>query len=200
MIPTQLDILRALAKDKDFGRGPRHANQVGRLAIRIYHGLVASGMLNEAEGNENSMIVEAAALLHDVGLPREPHNEIAFDFLARAIPRVLPADPLPGDQVSTVLYCVLWHRGAAFTERGGVAIGDLGYTRKMAAIIRVADALDRTLRQVVEDVSLRADGERLVFGVSSTSSIITELARAREKSDLMKHAYEVAEVSFEHTK
>lgn len=198
MTTEQLNILRKLAKDKNFGRGSRHALQVNKLALRIYESLVIAGMMKGAEGDKT--ILEAAALLHDIGLPNEPHNEAAFDLLARSIPELLASDPLPDDELSTLLYCVLWHRGRAFAERGNVVITDPGYTRKMATIIRVADGLDRTLGQLVEDVSLHLDGARLTFSVLSKHSISTEIQRAKDKSDLLKEAYGLIGVSFEQEK
>jgi exopolyphosphatase/guanosine-5'-triphosphate,3'-diphosphate pyrophosphatase len=198
MTLEQLNILRKLARDKKFGRGAGHANHVNKLALRIYEGLVKTGLINGSEGDK--MILEAAALLHDIGLPNEPHNEAAFDFLAGVMPELLVTNPLPDDELSTLLYCILWHRGSVFAKRGSVAIADPGYTRKMAAIIRVGDAFDRTLRELVEDVSIRLDGARLTFGVFSKHSVDTEIQRAKEKSDLMKQAYGLAGVGFEYAK
>lgn len=198
MTLEQLNVLRKLARDKKFGRGSSHANQVKKLALRIYEGLVITGMLSDAKGNK--MILEAAALLHDIGLPNEPHNEAGFDLLANVLPQLLSADLLPDDESSTLLYCTLWHRGSTFAKRGAVEIADPVYTRKMAAIIRVADALDRTLSQLVEDVSIRLDGTRLTCSVFSQRFVETEIERAKEKSDLMKQAYGLTGVSFEHAK
>ena len=145
MTPEQLSILQKLAKDHNFGRGPGHANQVNTLSAKIYHGLVLAGLLNKTEQDER--VLGAAALLYDIGLPKEPHNEIAFDLLTDEIPRLTAANPLPGQELSAILYCVLWHRGATFLKRGTVAVPDLSYAKKMAAILRVADALDRTVRR-----------------------------------------------------
>ena len=152
MIPEQLDILRKLAEDKKYGRGSGHALQVKKLALRIYDGLAIAGWLNGTE--DDKMILEAAALLHDIGLPRAPHNEVAFDFLADKVPGLLATHPLPDDDLATLLYCVLWHRDEVFENRGNVGVPNPVYTKKMSAIIRVADALDRTLWQLVEDISL----------------------------------------------
>lgn len=197
MTRKQFEILRKLAEDKKFGRGPNHANQVKKLSLRIYDGLVIAGMLSGSDGDR--MIIEAAALLHDIGLPKEPHNEAAFDLLVRAIPELLIADPLSDDELSTLSYCVLWHRGSSFAKRGAVAIADPDNIRKMAAIIRVADALDRTLSQAVENVDMRLSGTRLTFVLFSKSSVEIEIKKAKEKSDLMKSAYNLTEATFEHT-
>ncbi|MFH0960771.1 MAG: hypothetical protein V1897_18965 [Pseudomonadota bacterium] len=98
------------------------------------------------------------------------------------------------------LHCILWHRDSRFGKRGNVEILNPVYTGKMAAIIRVADALDRTLRQLVEDVVLSLSGQQLFFKAISKYSIDTEVKRAEEKSDLMNQAYTLTGVSFKHAK
>jgi exopolyphosphatase/guanosine-5'-triphosphate,3'-diphosphate pyrophosphatase len=192
----QLEILRKLASDKEYGRGTDHANQVKRLSLRVYDEFVRLGMLQKL--GDDKHVLEAAALLHDIGLFKEPHNEVAFDFLSATLPRLMATNPLTVEESSTILYCVLWHRGGRFAERGGIRIADLSHTKKVAAILRVGDALDRTLQQLVEDVSIRIDNGRLIFTVLSKYPVETEINRAKEKADLMKEAYTLTGVGFEH--
>lgn len=196
MTDDQLSILVKLAKDKKYGRGLNHAYQVNKLALRIYDQLSAAGALESSK--DDKMMLKAAALLHDIGLPGQPHNEAGFDILAKTLPVLLVCHPLPDAEFSTLLYCVLWHRESSFTKRGTVAITNPGYTSQMAAIIRVADALDRTLGQLVKDVRIRLDGRLLTVAVFSKHSVDTEIHRAKEKSDLLKEAYGLAEVVCEH--
>ncbi|MCJ7743650.1 MAG: HD domain-containing protein [Dehalococcoidales bacterium] len=196
----QLEVLRKLASDKEYGRGPNHANQVKRLSLKIYDEFVRLGVLQKP--GDDKQVLETAALLHDIGLfkepHKEPHNEVAFDFLSATLPRLMANNPLTMEESSTILYCVLWHRGARFAQRGAIHIADLSYTKKVAAILRVGDALDRTLQQLMEDVSLRVDGGGLIFTVLSKYSVETEINRAKEKADLMKEAYTLTGVGFEH--
>lgn len=194
MTLEQLAVLEQLAKENNFGRGPGHAKQVRKLSLKIYDELVRLGLLDGAD--RDKAILSAVALLHDIGLPKEPHNEAAFNMLNSEIPKLLATQPLPLEDLSALLYCVLWHRGSRFAGRGNIEIVNPGYTRKMAAITRVADALDRTLRQLVEDVSLGLSAERLSFTVTSEQPIEVELSRAKDKSDLLKEAFRLAAVDF----
>lgn len=190
--------LEQLARQKNFGRGSGHAKQVRKLSLRIYDELARLALVDRAE--RERVILSAAALLHDIGLPKEPHNEASFDMVNSEILKLLDNKPLPSEDLSMLLYCVLWHRGSGFRSRGNIEIVNPGYTRKMAAITRVADALDRTLRQLVEDVSLELHGRRLVFVVNSKQPIHIEVSRAREKSDLMTESFDIEEVDFRHAK
>lgn len=198
MTSKQIDIVRKLARDRNYGRGPRHAIQVNKLSFKVYDELVRLSMVEQT--NQERKVLEAVSLLHDVGLPKEPHNEAAFDFLSGEIPERMGAESLHPEELSMILYCILWHCGESFVKRGIVDIVNLTRTKKMAAIIRVADALDRSLQQLVTDVSLRSENRHLIFTISSHCSIETEVNRATEKADLMKEAYGLTEVNFEHAK
>ena len=196
MIPEQLESLRKVAKGKNYGRGPDHAKQVNKLSQKIHDELLRLGLMDVASGQKE--VLEAASLLHDVGLPREPHNEVAFDFLSGEIPKHMVGNPLRGEELPAILYCILWHRGRSFARRGTIDIANPSSTKKLAAILRVADALDRTLRQVVKDVSLCLDGQCLIFTASSSYPIDIEMHRGSEKADLMKEAFDLTEVAFKH--
>ena len=108
----QLRTLKRLAKQKNYGGSPSHAKQVMRLATRIYKELVRLGMLPKSKNDK--AILRSASLLHNTGLPEEPHNKTGFDMLSVEIPRALSTIPLAQEDLSTILYCVLWHRGRTF--------------------------------------------------------------------------------------
>jgi exopolyphosphatase/guanosine-5'-triphosphate,3'-diphosphate pyrophosphatase len=151
-------------------------------------------MLHKSKNDKT--ILRSASLLHNTGLPEEPHNKTGFDMLSVEIPRALSTIPLAQEDLSTILYCVLWHRGRAFKQRGHVEIKDRPHVRKMAAILRVADGLDRSLMQVVENVSLNLIGGRLRFSISATQAADAEIKRADEKADLMREAFGVKAIEF----
>ncbi|NTV75950.1 MAG: hypothetical protein HGA66_17325 [Holophaga sp.] len=56
---------------------------------------------------------------------------------------------------------------------------------KLAAIIRVADALDRTRRQSVRLVRLVADGDDLTLRVTATGDLKPELESLKDKGRLL---------------
>ena len=194
MKSAQITILEQLAKKRNYGRTPEHAKQVMKLSLKIYEELARLGMLTESE--EDKAILQSAALLHDTGLSKEPHNEAGFDMLSVEIPKALSSISLSIEETATILYCVLWHRGSAFNSRGNIEITNMLYVKKMAAILRVADALDRSLRQIVEDINLDLTEGCLNFSISSKSSADTEKRRANEKADLMKEAFNLKDVDF----
>lgn len=192
---SQCKELEQIAIERNYGRGKEHSYQVKRLALVIYDELNRLGIL---DGREGEKVIEAAALLHDIGLPQEPHNESAFDILTTEIPKRLQSEPLSEHELSAILYCVLWHRGKYPTKRNDVEIVIPLYIEKIASIIRVADALDRGLCQRVEGVRLELSDNHLIFKVIAHENIKVELKRAEEKSDLLKEAFNLEEVNFIH--
>jgi exopolyphosphatase/guanosine-5'-triphosphate,3'-diphosphate pyrophosphatase len=63
--------------------------------------------------------------------------------------------------------------------------------RKLAAIVRVADGLDRTHDGRVRGISLRTGKDNIVVSVESTKDLELELWAVRQKSTLFKEAFGV---------
>jgi exopolyphosphatase/guanosine-5'-triphosphate,3'-diphosphate pyrophosphatase len=194
MTDEQLKALKRFAKSLDYGSGPEHSKQVKRLSLKIFRELVRLNLLVDSENDRK--ILSAAALLHNIGLPAKRHNEAAFDILENEIPATLASDPLSPDDLSAILYCILWHRGNSFSQRHDIGISDLPHISKLAAIVRIADALDRSFQQVVDDVILDSTDNSLEFILKSKYSVDAERERAREKADLFIEAFKLKDVSF----
>ena len=197
MNKNHLKILKKLAVSKNYGQGPDHALQVSKLSLKIYDELVRLKLLND--NPEDRVILEAAAVLHDVGHPQEPHHEVSFDFLAEEIPKLTADAPISNAALSTLLTSVLWHNERNYLKRGSVEILDRNRSEKVAAIIRVADGLDLPSQPPIETVNLRLENQRLRFIIVSKRPVDLQIAQAKEKSDLMKSAFVLQDIIFEHS-
>jgi HD superfamily phosphodiesterase len=196
MNKNHLKILKNLAASKNYGQGPEHALQVSKLSLKIYDELVRLKLL--IDNPEDRVILEAAAVLHDIGHPQEPHHEVGFDFLAEEIPKLTADAPISNAALSTLLTSVLWHNERNYLKRGSVEIIDRNHSEKIAAIIRVADGLDMISQPPVENVNLTLANQRLRFIVVSKHTVYLQMAQAQEKSDLMKSAFSLQDIVFEH--
>ena len=141
----------ALALGRRFGFDEPHARQTTRLALALFdqlarlHGLPASAR----------SLLEAASLLHDVGHAVSPnrHHKHTFYLVSNA--------DIPGFSDRERLLVALvarYHRRSA-PERGRLDLEpltgpELLVVRRLVALLRVADAFDRSHHQPV--VSLRA--------------------------------------------
>lgn len=192
-----LKILKDLAKRRNYGRGPVHAAQVSKLSLRIYDELVSLKLLTD--NPEDRVILEAAAVLHDISHPQEPHHEVGFDFLADEIPKLTSAEPISNVALSTLLTTVLWHNERSYLKRGSIEILDRARTEKIAAIIRVADGLDLISKPAIENISLLLENHRLRFVIESKHPVDLQIEQAKTKSDLMKSVFALQDIVFEHS-
>ena len=197
MNKNHLKLLKDLAKSKNYGQGPEHAFQVSKLSLKIYDELVRLKLMND--NPEDRVILEAAAVLHDVGHPQEPHHEVGFDFLAEEIPKLTVDAPISNAALSTLLTSVLWHNERNYLKRGSIEIIDRNRSEKIAAIISVADGLDMVSLPPIETISLVLENQRLRFIVVSKHPVSLHIAQAQEKSDLMKSAFALQDIIFEHS-
>ena len=198
MNKNHLKILTNLAESRNYGQGAAHALQVSKLSLKIYDELVRLKLIND--NPEDRVILEAAAVLHDIGHPQEPHHEVGFDFLADEIPKLTSSEPISKAALSTLLSSVLWHNERNYLKRGSVEIIDRNHTEKIAAIIRVADGLDLISYPAIENIDLSLEGRRLRFDVHSKDSVDLQIAQALSKSDLMKSAFALQDIVFQYSK
>ena len=56
------------------------------------------GMLKQV--TQDRELLNAAALLHDIGRPKEPHHEVAFEILSEEIPGHMGNQPLSKEELS----------------------------------------------------------------------------------------------------
>jgi exopolyphosphatase/guanosine-5'-triphosphate,3'-diphosphate pyrophosphatase len=139
----------AVALGKRFGFDEPHARKSTELALALFDQLAG---LHRLPASARS-ILEAAALLHDVGHAVSPnrHHKHTFYLISNA--------DIPGfsdEERRLVALVARYHRRSA-PERHrpdleGLSAPDFRLVRRLVALLRVADALDRSHHQPVLDV------------------------------------------------
>lgn len=183
--------VQALAERCRYEEG--HTRQVTRLALRLFDELAEPADLHGLAGPQRRWL-QWAAMLHDIGLGltgAQGHHKTALRCILDD--RSIPWD----DRLRRIVACVArYHRKAlpsprheAFAE---LAEPDRQAVRKLAAILRVADGLDRTHRDVVADVRCRVSPKRVeirctVRGPAEDAE--EELHFAHLKADLFSRAF-----------
>jgi exopolyphosphatase / guanosine-5'-triphosphate,3'-diphosphate pyrophosphatase len=162
----------AAAVGRRFGFDEPHARQVARLALQVFDQLAA---LHGLPASSRS-VLEAAALLHDVGHAVSPqrHHKHTFYLVQNA--------DIAGfsDQERLLVALVARYHRRTPPDRGRPDLEALGPTelrqlRRLVAILRVADALDRSHHQPVIDVRAAARGPAVRVSVRTRSAIDLEL-------------------------
>jgi CHAD domain-containing protein/HD superfamily phosphodiesterase len=139
-IATQRMKLWAKALDPDFA----HSERVTRLALELYDGLLATGMLGSSNGADARSSLQVAALLHDVGKSEgnKGHHKASFELI-RSHSNPLGWNP---ELLQRAAVVARFHAGALPT-RSHKALRDLlpdeqRITIQLAAILRLANAFD----------------------------------------------------------
>ena len=143
--------------DPDFG----HARQVAKLALQLYDGLPPDGLVRGSDHRRARSILQAAALLHDVGRAkgRKQHHK-ASGRLIRKLES--PLGWRPQDlQVAAVV--ARYHRGslpqATVKRLQELSEGQRRTAIFLAGILRLADAMDRPRDKRVNRLRVQGTGD-----------------------------------------
>lgn len=165
-----------------------HAQVVARLALDLFRGLRPLHGLPNADGE----LLEFAALLHDIGFyiaasKHHKHGQYLIENIA-----------MPGfseDEIHVLAQTVRYHRKSTPKEGHedftALAEGLRRRVRVLAGLLRIADGLDRTNRQLVHGVRVRILSKEieLVLSIGSTEDVELELWSARRKADLAEEVF-----------
>ncbi len=165
---------------------PRHAEQVARLALALFDQLQSPLELAPAD----RPILEAAALLHEVGnlINYEKHHQHSYHLIMHGNLRGL--SPQQRELVANV---ARYHRRSGPKEKhenfGRLGPEDRLTVRKLSALLRVADGLDRTHMQRIEGLRCRLRPGRMTVTVQAAELPEVDLWGARQKGKLFEKVF-----------
>ncbi|MEO5726364.1 MAG: Ppx/GppA phosphatase family protein [Byssovorax sp.] len=163
-----------------------HGVLVGRLGVKLFDELAPHHRL----GPRDRILLHAAALLHDVGdyVRYEGHHKHSYYLIANSDLLGMTAA-----ERAIVANVARYHRKSAPQpdHEGYRALPqkDRGKVKSMAAILRVADALDREHRAKVTDVSARVEGGVLWLDVQGAGDRALEEWTVFAKAGMLKDAF-----------
>jgi exopolyphosphatase/guanosine-5'-triphosphate,3'-diphosphate pyrophosphatase len=180
----------ALARRSDCDR--RHARHVAQLAARIFDQTTRLHALPSAAKE----LLEHAAMLHEVGMhvSDRGYHKHSYYLIRHAALR-----GFSDDELAVIANVARYHRKSEpgdddenLTELTAAQRGDV---EKLAAILRIAEALDRSHRQAVRDVAVRLNGN-VKFFVRARSKASVEIAAAAKRARYFASLFE-KKVQFE---
>jgi exopolyphosphatase/guanosine-5'-triphosphate,3'-diphosphate pyrophosphatase len=163
-----------------------HARQVARLALEIHDRLAPVHRLPPAARR----ILETAALLHDVGhaVSVHAHHKHTFYLVANA--------DLPGfsDRERALVALVARYHRRSPPTRGradlrDLSAGELGLVRKLVAMLRIADALDRSHQQPVRRLETSRRDRTVRIAISARGALDLELWDAEREVALFRRVF-----------
>ncbi len=166
----------------------RHSEHVATLAGQLYDALLSSHMLRDLGSTPmERAILEAAAVLHDVGMLvsyKGHHRHSCNIVLNNGLSHIAP------DIVRHLALICRYHRRRGPSTRhalfAGLPAAEQNLVTRLAAILRVADGLDRSHAQLVRSLRINP-GKRTLRIECETDGveIAPEQEAAMDKADVL---------------
>ena len=164
---------------------PEHVCHVAMLALQIFddvadwHGLTA----------RDRLLLEAGSSLHDIGWSLAPGGAKHHKHSARLI-RKQRWRHFNRSEVEIIALVARYHRRsipkARHREFRALSKADRRRVCLLAAMLRIADGLDRRHLQSVSAVRTRMTHVRIIFDVTSSKPLTIEKSACEKKGDLFR--------------
>jgi exopolyphosphatase/guanosine-5'-triphosphate,3'-diphosphate pyrophosphatase len=163
-----------------------HGEHVTELAVRLFDELRAEHGLNRRQ----RLLLRVAAMLHEAGVyvSGRAHHKHSYYLVSNA-----EIFGLNAEEVETVALVARYHRRATpkptHVEYVSLPREKRMVVSKLAAVLRVADALDRGHAQQVRDLHVERRADELVIHVHGVSDLTLERRAMAKKADLFEDVY-----------
>ena len=175
----------ALMERSDVERA--HATHVARLALRIFD---QTEDLHRFRMGERELL-EYAALLHEVGMhvAYQDHHKHSYYLISHAGLR-----GFTGDQVTVVANVARYFRKSPPDEKhenfAQLSPAQKDIVRRLAAILRIADGLDRDRRRTVRDVAVHLENGSVKFKARLRGDADVDIASATRRARYFGKVFE----------
>lgn len=171
-----------------------HVQQVSRLAVQLFDELVDLHGL----GDHDRLLLESAALLHDIGWSVARDGKGHHRESARLI-REHSWTVFNAESVTILAQVARYHRKSMPTleheEFAALSPAERQRVQQLAALLRIADGLDRSHQQLVKELAVELQPGRLILRLTTSRAASRELAAAEKKADLACSVFQ-SEINF----
>ncbi|HXC68957.1 MAG TPA: Ppx/GppA phosphatase family protein [Pyrinomonadaceae bacterium] len=174
------------AVGRRFGYEETHARQVAKLAEKIFDSLAPAENLSR----HHRTLMLAAALLHDIGyhIAHESHQKHALYLIKNS-----ELTGFSEAERAVIANIARYHRGPLPKNRhadfAALNLADREIVSKLAAIVKLADALDRSHDSRVYDLQCHDGAKSLHVELCSTADCSNEMLEVERKRDLFDQAF-----------
>jgi exopolyphosphatase/guanosine-5'-triphosphate,3'-diphosphate pyrophosphatase len=180
---SDLRIAQAEALLESFGHEIAHCRHVRDLAVSLYDQLEPLHHL----GPDERAIIDAAALLHDIGwnVSGSKHHKISYTLIKENEAKLIGFTP---QQVELIANVARYHRksppSAEHEAFAALAQGEQLVVEQLAALLRIADGLDRPHLQLVNQVRCELAADRVIVHVHALTEAGLHIEGATRKRAL----------------
>jgi len=163
-----------------------HSEHVARLCVDLFDQLQPLHKL----GSEDRELIEYGALLHDIGwhISRERHHKHSMYLILNGELKNFTAE-----EISIIANVARYHRKAApkASHRQFAKLPSRArrVVRVGAALLRVADGLDRSHGSVVSSIKSAVSGKKVELTVKARGDAELEIWGARSKMDMFRDVF-----------
>ncbi len=163
-----------------------HAERVRELSVRLFDELKAEQRMTDA----HRLYLEAAALLHDIGLfvGARSHHKHSYYLISSS-----ELFGLRKREIELIANIARYHR-RAMPQRSHIPFVALDrdermIVSKLAAILRVANALDKDHLQNAIDLKISREGDQIVLAAQNVSDLTMGKLALASRSDFFTEVY-----------
>ena len=164
----------------------RHARQVARLTCRLFDALQQEHGLDAA----CRLLLEVSAILHDIGMVIRASGHHKHGHYIVNNSEIFGLD---GRDRAIVANVVRYHRRALPSPSHGsyvnLARGDRIVVNKLAALLRVADALDRSHQARVGELQVEKSDDEVTIRCRCSGSLALKRLALERKADLFQEVF-----------
>jgi exopolyphosphatase/guanosine-5'-triphosphate,3'-diphosphate pyrophosphatase len=170
-----------------YGTDFAHAEHVARLALEMWDDLATAGAHAGEEGERE--LLWAAAMLHDVGMAvnyDDHHKHSRYLILSNGLPGFTPRE------VALIAQAARYHRKGtpAFGELAPLArTGDEALLRRLSALVRLAEQLERSRDQAVRAARVEVRDGRVALVLEADEDVTIARWAAERQRELFQHAF-----------
>lgn len=164
----------------------QHAAHVADLAVRLFDEMRPDHKLSDRE----RLLLRVAAILHDVGtyVGSSAHHKHSYYLVANS-----EVVGLRRAEMNLIALVARYHRRSppkrTHVEYMALPREKRMVVSKLAALLRVADALDRGHAQQVRDIRMERDPNELILHVAGVRDLTLERRAMAGKADLFEDVY-----------
>lgn len=176
----------AIEVGRKFDFNEEHAENVRRFSCRLFDQL---SELHKLE-TDDKLLLEVAALLHDIG------QHVSLSGHHKHSHYIISATPLVGlnSRQKAIVACVArYHRKASPSLEhdtfAALSEADRSRVEKLSAILRLAEAMDRSHPSNIKDVAVEINKKRIIFKLTTAGSCALEKWALERKSRAFKEVF-----------
>jgi exopolyphosphatase/guanosine-5'-triphosphate,3'-diphosphate pyrophosphatase len=173
-----------------YGATGAHERHVGRLALDIWDGLAAAGA-HDGDPWERELL-SAAARLHDIGTSvdyDDHHKHSRYLVLSAGLPGYSPRE------TALIAEMCRYHRKGTPSVgddlRALTGKGDDALLTRCAAVLRVAEQLDRARDQAVDDLDVAVEDGYARLDLAAHDDVQVAVWAARNQADVFERGFDL---------